>query len=69
MSPIPPPPKISPSALALDPDAVAKAVKQAEYDARHEPVPAGFKRVYAPNIPHQGKKERERRRKQLEKLK
>lgn len=69
MSPLPPPPKVNPSSLALDPDAVAKAVAQAAHDARHAPVPAGFKRVYHQPKPHCGAKEMARRRKQLEKLK
>ncbi len=69
MSPLPPPPKVNPSSLALDGDAVAKAVQQAAHDARHAPVPAGFKRVYQQGRPHQGAKDMARRRKQLEKLK
>lgn len=55
---IPPPPAVNPAALELE--------KPAPTHRRDQKVPAGFKRVYAPNQPHQGAKEQARRRKQME---
>lgn len=79
---IPPPPKVNPSAVALGAtalDVIAKrqalgvlrpdedGVVRPILDRRDAKVPAGYKKVYQPNVPHQGAKEMARRAKQLAK--
>lgn len=75
MTGIAPPPTVNPSASELERRRKANEDLGARIEGeaiglgqlkRGDPVPIGFKRVYPPNRPHQGKKELQRRRKQLE---
>lgn len=52
--------------LRPDEDGVVRPAP-APLDRRDAKVPAGYKKVYQPNVPHQGAKEMARRAKQLAK--
>lgn len=84
MSPIPPPPKVNPSAIKLGEEAlramnrVAPGQLQMDsegkivampLDRRDIKVPAGMKKIYHTAPPHQGRKEMARRAKQLQRSK
>lgn len=54
--------------LRADADGVVRP-EPAPLDKRDAKVPAGYKRVYKPNVPHQGAKEMARRARQMAKEK
>lgn len=76
MNPLPPPPKVNPSALALGAAAAeqlraptlqadADGIVRPPLDRRDVKVPVGMKKVYRQGAPHQGAKEMARRARQL----